>query len=79
MNTVTIKGQVTIPKPVRDLLNIRPGNAVEFVMGPDNRVVLRKADAADRLPGPASRLDQLRGSVGTGLTTDQIMALTRGD
>ena len=30
-NRVTSKGQVTIPKPVRDAMNIKPGDEVEFV------------------------------------------------
>jgi looped-hinge helix DNA binding domain, AbrB family len=37
--TVTSKGQVTIPKPVRDRLNIKPGNAVDFVLADDGSVV----------------------------------------
>ncbi len=41
--TVTTKGQVTIPKAVRDRLGIKPGNAVEFALAPDGRVVLFKA------------------------------------
>jgi AbrB family looped-hinge helix DNA binding protein len=35
--TVTSKGQVTIPKPVRDRLGIKPGNAVEFELVPRHR------------------------------------------
>ena len=61
--TVTSKGQVTIPKPVRDRLGIKPGNAVEKVGG-------RR---------PSSRFEALRGRAGKGLSTDQIMALTRGE
>lgn len=30
--TVTVKGQVTIPKRVRDALGIEPGDGVEFVV-----------------------------------------------
>jgi AbrB family looped-hinge helix DNA binding protein len=30
---VTTKGQVTIPKDVRDRLGIRPGDEIEFVEG----------------------------------------------
>ncbi|MHB0677530.1 AbrB/MazE/SpoVT family DNA-binding domain-containing protein, partial [Roseomonas mucosa] len=41
---VTSKGQVTIPKPVRDLLGITTGTAVEFQVAPDGRVVLARAD-----------------------------------
>jgi len=73
--TVTSKGQVTIPKPVRDRLGITPGSAVEFEMMPDGRFVLTKVDADH----PVSRFEALRGRAGRGLTTDQIMALTRGE
>ena len=31
--TVTRKGQVTIPKAVRDRLNLKPGSAVDFELG----------------------------------------------
>ena len=37
---VTTKGQVTIPKPIRDLLRIKTGDRVDFVVEGD-RVVLR--------------------------------------
>ncbi len=73
--TVTSKGQVTIPKPVRDRLGIKPGNAVEFELIPDGRVVLVKLGARR----PRSRFEALRGRAGKGLSTDQIMALTRGE
>jgi antitoxin PrlF len=73
--TVTSKGQVTIPKPVRDRLGIKPGNAVEFELVLDGRVVLRKVGARR----PHSRFEILRGRAGKGLSTDEIMALTRGE
>ncbi len=73
--TVTSKGQVTIPKPVRDLLGIVAGSRVDFRRGPDGSVVLIRADEK---PVP-SRFAKLRGHAGKGLTTDAIMALTRGD
>lgn len=73
--TVTAKGQVTIPKPVRDRLGIGPGSAVDFELAEDGRVVLVKV-GADR---PVSRFHALRGRAGAGLSTDEIMALTRGD
>jgi AbrB family looped-hinge helix DNA binding protein len=72
---VTSKGQVTIPKPVRDRLGIEPGSAVEFELDRAGRVVLVKVDA-DR---KASRFATLRGRAGKGLSTDEIMALTRGE
>ena len=74
-NTVTSKGQVTIPKSVRDLLGIVPGSEVEFHRGKDGSVVLTRVDAQS----PKSRFARLRGHAGKGLSTDEIMALTRGD
>lgn len=76
MSVVTIKGQVTIPKSVRDALSIGPGSSVDFVMDPDGRIVLRKVGAPDPAPG---RFDRLRGRAGPGLSTDEVMALMRGE
>jgi antitoxin PrlF len=73
--TVTAKGQVTIPKPVRDLLGIEPGSKVDFRSAPDGSVVLIRADGKR----PKSRFAKLRGHAGKGLDTDAIMALTRGE
>jgi AbrB family looped-hinge helix DNA binding protein len=73
--TVTSKGQVTIPKRVRDLLGIKPGSVVDFQRDPDGRVVLLKVG---KKPRP-SRLARLRGHAGRGLSTDEIMAMTRGE
>ena len=73
--TVTAKGQVTIPKPVRDLLGIAPGSQVEFRRVADGSVVLIRADEGR----PTSRFARLRGQAGKGLSTDAIMDLTRGE
>ena len=72
--TVTSKGQVTIPKPVRDRLGIKPGNAVEFRLEADGKVVLLKVGGAEDNP-----FTKWRGSAGPGLSTDEIMAMTRGE
>ena len=72
--TVTAKGQVTIPKPVRELLGIVPGSRVDFRRAADGSVVLARVDKMR----PVSRFAKLRGHAGAGLTTDAIMALTRG-
>jgi antitoxin PrlF len=42
--TVTTKGQVTVPKPVRDLLGIVPSSTVAFELAQDGRVFLTKVD-----------------------------------
>jgi AbrB family looped-hinge helix DNA binding protein len=74
-STVTIKGQVTIPKAMRDRLGVSPGDRVEFRFEPDCRVVLTKSDGTK----PKSRFEAIRGVAGPGPTTDEIMALLRGE
>ena len=36
--TMTSKGQITIPKPIRDALRLRPGDRVDFALGPEGEV-----------------------------------------
>ena len=73
---VTSKGQVTIPRNIRQRLGIFPQSEVEFVVE-GNTVVLRAA------AGEASRgkklIETLRGRATVRMTTDEIMALTRGE
>lgn len=75
MSTVTSKGQVTIPKPVRDMLGLVPGSKVAFRRNDDGDIVLMPADTNR----PVSRFEKWRGHAGPGLSTDEIMALTRGE
>jgi AbrB family looped-hinge helix DNA binding protein len=71
---VTRKGQVTIPLAIREKVGIMPDTEVEFAVRGDT-VILRKASGR---PRRGVRLVQLmRGRATAGLTTDQIMALTR--
>jgi antitoxin PrlF len=73
---VTEKGQVTIPKELRDALGIGAGTEVEFERRKDI-IVVRKAKTAT---GRGTRLaERLRGRGDVQMTTDQIMALTRAD
>ena len=72
---VTSKGQVTIPQAIRERLGLLPETEVVFeVTG--NAVRLRKA------PGASGRgaavVARLKGRIRSRLTTDQILALTRG-
>ena len=39
--TLTSKGQLTLPKPIRDLLKLSPGDAVDFVVATDGTVQVR--------------------------------------
>jgi AbrB family looped-hinge helix DNA binding protein len=70
---VTTKGQVTIPQELREKLGIHPGSTVEFGVE-DDVVTLRKAAAGGR---GAAIVGRMRGTATSGLTTDQIMRLTR--
>ena len=74
--TVTSKGQVTIPKKVRDLLGIEPGSAVDFELTPTGDVLLRHGER--KAKRPAHRFARLRGVATVKMSTDEIMALTRG-
>ena len=69
------RGQVTIPKPVRDHLGIGPGSQIAFRRVADGTIVIEKADGT-RQP---SRFAEVVGSAGPGLSTDEIMAMTRGE
>lgn len=77
--TVTSKGQVTIPKRVRDRLGIVPGSQVEFEPQADGKVMLVRKSAGATRRRPRSRFAALRGTATISMTTDEIMALTRGD
>jgi hypothetical protein len=60
-----------------------PGTEVEFVFG-EGGVLLRKPDAKSRRPSPRAEklgaaIDRLRGSATIRMTTEEIMALTRGE
>jgi len=69
------KGQVTIPKELRDQLGIGAGSEVAFELCGDH-IVVRKADDG---PARGSRLAaRLRGRGDVAMTTDEILALTRG-
>lgn len=73
---VTAEGQVTIPKWVSDQLG-GPGIEVAFRRAADGTIVLEKAEATP--PLDPNRFAKLRGDAGPGLTTDEIMAMTRGE
>jgi AbrB family looped-hinge helix DNA binding protein len=72
---ITSKGQVTIPIGVRNRLGLLPDTEVEFeVVG--NTARLRKAKGQPRRG--RSLVAHLRGRATTSMSTDEILALTRG-
>jgi AbrB family looped-hinge helix DNA binding protein len=77
--TLTTKGQVTIPLEIREALGLLPGTRVVFdIVG--NSVRIRKAVEQHRGAALVERMRAVgrRGS-GPRLTTDEILALTRGE
>jgi AbrB family looped-hinge helix DNA binding protein len=72
---VSDKGQITIPKELRDALGIGAGTEVE-VERSDDVLVVRKAP--DRAGRGRQLVDRLRNRGDVPMTTEEIMALTRG-
>ncbi|HWB49947.1 MAG TPA: AbrB/MazE/SpoVT family DNA-binding domain-containing protein [Stellaceae bacterium] len=71
---MTKKGQVTIPKRVRDHLGLKPGSEVEFTVTNDGQIALRTKEKR-----PKSRFDEFVGTIDLGMTTDEFMRIIRGD
>jgi antitoxin PrlF len=73
---VTDEGQVTIPKWVQDHVG-GPGSEVAFRRAADGTIVLEKAEVAP--PLDPDRFAKAVGSAGPGPSTDEMMALLRGE
>jgi antitoxin PrlF len=73
MPRITSKGQVTIPKRIRDQLGLTAGSEIEFE--PDAEGNFRLKAKAGRKP---SHFAGLRGRGRFSLTADELMKLTRG-
>lgn len=75
---ITSKGQVTIPQAIREQLGLLPHTEVEFVVeGGAVRIV--KVEVQPGRSRGAQALRHLRGRASTSMSTDEIMALTRGE
>ena len=75
--TLTSKGQVTIPKQIRDALNLAPGSSVEFVVNREGEVVIHRVGA--RPSRKRDRFESARGKADVKWRTDDLMALLRGE
>jgi AbrB family looped-hinge helix DNA binding protein len=73
---ITSKGQVTIPEAIRKEFGFMPNSDVDFVVV-DGHVELQSARTRRQLA--EAWVEQYRGSADTGMTTDEIMRLTRGE
>jgi antitoxin PrlF len=74
---ITSKGQVTIPQEIRTRAGLLPHTEVEFAVR-GKTVILRKVKGSARGRG-ARVIERMRGRGTVKMTTDEIMALTRGD
>ena len=74
---LTSKGQVTIPKRIRDALRLLPGAAVEFTLNGSGQVVLQPAAAAGKRKPAADRFDAVRGRADIRWRTADLMKLLR--
>jgi len=76
---ITSKGQVTIPQAVREQTGLLPNTDVEFVVE-SGAVRIVKAGSRRRRSRGAEAVRRLRDGNGrVRMTTDEIMALTRGE
>jgi antitoxin PrlF len=76
--TITTKGQVTIPKHIRDALNLLPGACVEFGVNSAGEVVLAPAKTQEK-KAKADRFERARGLADVQWRTDDLMKLLRAD
>lgn len=72
---VTIKGQVTIPQHIREKYGITPAAEVDFIEEKGRVYLVKK-----KRKNTTTRIFRnLRGIANVKMSTDEIMALTRGD
>jgi antitoxin PrlF len=74
---LTKKGQVTVPKHIREKLGVKPGDRVDFKVDAREEVVLVKTHSG--IMSVADRLQDFVGCFQSDLTTDALLDLTRGE
>ena len=77
--TITSKGQVTIPKRIRDALQLEPGSAVSFSVNGDGEIVLQRAKPGLANKGAGDRFAAVRGRAEVKWRTRELMELLRGE
>ena len=75
---VTTKGQVTIPQDIRERLGILPHSEVVFDIVGDSVRIRKKKGSKTRGQRLMEHMRRAHGPM-PGMTTDQLMALTRGE
>ena len=85
--TLTIKGQVTIPKQIRDALDLQPGCKLNFAVNDAGEVLLQKAELGNKTSKnkramrrvKKDRFEQVRGKADIQWRTQDLMNLLRGE
>ncbi len=72
---ITTKGQVTIPKDIREILGITPKSEIDF-REKNGKIYLVKTDNPKK-PDTTSKFKKLRGIATANMSTEEIMKLTR--
>lgn len=75
--TLTSKGQVTIPKQIRDALGLQPGMPVDFAVNRAGEIVIHKADESATCK--PDRFEAARGKADVKWRTEDLMALLRDE
>jgi AbrB family looped-hinge helix DNA binding protein len=75
---MTVKGQVTIPIEMREKLGLLPNSEVEFALVGDS-IRIRKAKGKPGRSRGQRLLALMRRAPKPGMTTDELMAMTRGE
>lgn len=79
-HTLTTKGQVTIPKKIRETLGLEPGSKVDFDVDEQGRIVICKTRVKTTKPERMrDRFDRVRGKATVKWKTDELMELLRGE
>jgi len=84
--TLTIKGQITIPKQIRDALDLQPGCKLNFTFNDAGEVLLQKEELGNKTSKnkkamssvKKDRFEQVRGRADIQWRTKDLMKLLRG-
>ena len=76
--TVTVKGQVTLPKAVREAAGLKPGDKVEVRATASGGVYIEKPGAAAAYRARLEALAKQR-LIRGGMTTDEFTEFSRGE
>lgn len=77
--TVTVKGQVTLPKAVRDAAGIKPGDRVEVRNAPGGGILIARQTRGDIEAFRRQLREVARRQPFKGMTADELTDLTRGE